>query len=603
MVDDPSGDDPSSKVNPTIAATEADMVPSLVSTISLPPIGYALGHVIGRGGMGEVHAAQDKRIGREVALKRMRNATPSHEAVTRFLREARTQARLDHPAICPVHELGIDEEGRPYFTMKRITGTTLARLIADGGSLQRLLRAFVDVCLAIDFAHSRGVVHRDLKPANVMLGDYGEVYVLDWGVARWLMEQTDPETFDPVSAQPAVGPDDSTKSGALLGTPGYIPPEQIQGAPAAAPADVYSLGAILFEILAAEPLHPRGQSAIGRTLSAPQASPAQRRPDRHVPPELDVICYLALSDSPADRPSAREIANKIQAYLDGDRDLERRQQLAQQQLASAREALASDAPDGRATAMRRAGRALALDPESTDAGEMVGALLLEPPAKLPLELDAALAAEEARQSTERNRQAVIAYLSIFTLLPLALLLEIKSYRLLFGFYALIAIGALFSWRHAQRGRASIPVILVSNIALALLFTRIAGPFILTPLFICGVLVSITSNPWLIKRMWAVIAWTTIAVMLPIVLERVGLLNLSWSIGDGAMLVVSDMFHTYGRAEEVALVIANLSFTVTVGLVALSIARGRSTAQRALLVQAWHLRQLLPTARRWATNLR
>src|SRR5678815_4795368 len=126
--------------------------------VTLPEPGYALGEMIGHGGMGEVMAAQDQRIGREVAVKRIRSREPSPDAVMRFLREARIQARLDHPAIVPVYELGTDADGRPYFTMKRLTGVTLAKKLSEGAPVQRLLRAFVDVCLAIQLAHSRGVV-------------------------------------------------------------------------------------------------------------------------------------------------------------------------------------------------------------------------------------------------------------------------------------------------------------------------------------------------------------------------------------------------------------------------------------------------------------
>ena len=123
--------------------------------LSLPAAGYQLGELIGRGGMGEVMAAHDQRIGREVAIKRMRTAAPDGEQLARFLREARIQARLDHPAIVPVHELGTDEAGRPYFTMKRVSGKTLAQRMTEGVTLQALLRALVDVCLAIDLAHAR----------------------------------------------------------------------------------------------------------------------------------------------------------------------------------------------------------------------------------------------------------------------------------------------------------------------------------------------------------------------------------------------------------------------------------------------------------------
>src|SRR5687768_12048048 len=140
--------------------------------------------------MGEVVLAKDQQLGRDVAIKRLRSANPSPATVQRFLREAKIQARLDHPAIVPVHQLGADTNGQPYFVMKRLAGTTLAEHIKKRSKTQHeLLRAFVDVCLAIVFAHERGVIHRDLKPSNIMLGEYGEVYVIDWGVARIVDEK------------------------------------------------------------------------------------------------------------------------------------------------------------------------------------------------------------------------------------------------------------------------------------------------------------------------------------------------------------------------------------------------------------------------------
>jgi len=136
---------------------------------------------LGKGGMGEVMAVRDSAIGREIALKRIRKADPSDAMVQRFLREATIQARLDHPAIVPVYDIGRDDQGVPFFTMKKLAGTTLVNLLDDHKNypLQRLLRAFADVCLAIEFAHVRGIIHRDLKPDNIVLGEFGEVYVID----------------------------------------------------------------------------------------------------------------------------------------------------------------------------------------------------------------------------------------------------------------------------------------------------------------------------------------------------------------------------------------------------------------------------------------
>ncbi|MCX5743573.1 MAG: protein kinase, partial [Proteobacteria bacterium] len=166
--DDPEQTHPggTATVEDTGAATTrpADASGSPAGPLVLPAAGYIMGEVIGRGGMGEVITAHDRRIGRDVAIKRMRGDAPSAAAVARFLREARIQGRLDHPAIVPVHELAIDAEGHPFFTMKRLAGVTLGERMMKAGPQKPLLRAFVDVCLAIEFAHARGIVHRDLKP-------------------------------------------------------------------------------------------------------------------------------------------------------------------------------------------------------------------------------------------------------------------------------------------------------------------------------------------------------------------------------------------------------------------------------------------------------
>jgi len=597
-------DVPEPPATPTLRGTESDLRPAVSSAaVSLPDPGYKLGNLIGRGGMGEVLAAHDNRIGRDVAIKRMRNPRPSKEALARFLREARIQARLDHPAIVPVHELGTDDSGRPYFAMKRCSGVTLARLISEGGSFQRLLRAFVDVCLAIDFAHTHGVVHRDLKPANIILGEFGEVYVLDWGVARVLTDGPD----DPgASIQPSdetPDPEDSTKSGALLGTPGYIAPEQIEGAPPAPPVDVYALGCILFEMLANEPLHPRGEAAIGRTLSSPQVSPARRRPDRTIPPELDRVCFEALANEPDKRPTARQLADRVQAYLDGDRDLERRRLLAAEQLGLARQALVEGEPDARVVALRAAARSIALDPEALDAAELVSRLLLEPPKDPPPELERSLEEHERRISRHRSKRAIFAYLSVVALFPIVLMLDVKNWTVIAAFYGAVGLGIAATIHHYRIGKVSVPTVLAVNLALVLLFTRVASPFVLTPVMICCLAVGITPINWLNARPGFVVGYIVVAVMLPFVLEWVHLLPGTWSISNGAMMIQSDVFQTHGRFEEGCLVFTNLVFTVTVALLALVISRRRRLSQQALFVHAWHLRQLVPETRPWATQPR
>jgi serine/threonine-protein kinase len=569
--------------------------------VALPAIGYQLGATIGSGGMGEVVAAIDQRIGRDVAIKRMRSPHPSEEATARFLREARIQARLDHPAIVPVYELGTDEAGRPYFTMKRLAGRTLAQQLAEGEAQRRLLRAFVDVCLAVELAHAKGVVHRDLKPSNIMLGDYGEVYVLDWGVARVLADPSGAGPGPAAAPIPFDAPaqidslDEGTKTGTLLGTPGYISPEQLKGDPVAQPADVYALGSILFELLAGEPLHPKShQKAIASTLASPQELPSQRRPERAIPPELDDACAGALAEDPAERPTAHQLAYRVQAYLDGDRDLERRRALAMQQLRSAHAALASDDPDRRSTALRRSARALALDPESQEAGELVGSLLLEPPS---LHSSPALAAsldEHERQIARyRSRKSIYAYLSLFALLPFAFLIDLKSWAVVIACYATAAVGIVASFVHMRTGRPSVPVVLAVTFTLSVLFTRVASPFVLVPFLICCALAAITSIPAIAERPWLVMAWTFATVMAPFVGEWSGLVPASWDLSSRGMVITTDLVDRHGRNEAIALVSSHVLFTLVVGWLALVISRRRLTAQRQLYVQAWHLGQLVP----------
>src|SRR3569623_1872458 len=226
---------------------------------------YRVHRRIGKGGMGEVMLARDEQVGREVAIKRMRAANPSQRAIARFLREASVQGRLEHPALVPVHEIGRDSDGLPFFVMKRVTGTPLIKLIEDQTFvLQRVLRALVEVCWCIELAHVRGIIHRDLKPDNIMLGNFGEVYVLDWGVAKVFGEE---DVWSDVGSGSGSGVH-ATAAGTASGTPGYMAPEQERGsADIDGRADVYTLGCLLFDLLAGETLHPRGFQGLESALA------------------------------------------------------------------------------------------------------------------------------------------------------------------------------------------------------------------------------------------------------------------------------------------------------------------------------------------------
>jgi formylglycine-generating enzyme required for sulfatase activity len=259
--------------------------------------GYEVVGELGRGGMGVVYEAQDLAIQRPVAIKVLHpGATP--DAAGRFVAEARIIGQLEHPNIVPVHALGITEDGRRYFAMRKVAGTTLLQVLRDprAWTRHRLLVAFVQVCRAVAFAHERGVVHRDLKPSNLLLGEFGEVFVVDWGVAT------------------VVG--GGERPGTLVGTPGYIAPEQVDGGPPDPQADVWSLGAVLHEILAQKPAIA-GRSTNERLRNTLVGVPRLDRPD--LPDELAEIVAAALAPKAFRTASATALADDVDAFLEGTR--------------------------------------------------------------------------------------------------------------------------------------------------------------------------------------------------------------------------------------------------------------------------------------------
>jgi eukaryotic-like serine/threonine-protein kinase len=550
--------------------------------------GYALGEQIGSGGMGEVILAVDESVGRPVAIKRMLAANAKADEVARFLREARIQALLEHPAIVPVHAVGTDRSGKPYFTMKRVTGTTLADVLARGSeSTQRLLRAFVDVCHAIELAHTRKVVHRDLKPANIMLGDFGEVYILDWGVARVLDDDGALAARDsgpglPLDAQ-------LTHVGSVVGTPAYMAPEQARGNAIGPAADVWALGAILFEILTGDRLRAGPLDSLS---DAAARSPAQRRADAAIAPELDEVCRAALADDPAQRPSARELADRVQAYLDGDRDLETRRAFAQKLVAAAQQARAADRRD---EAIRQAGRALAIDVESRDAAALVAELLLTPPSpdKMPPELAHSLEKSEREVNRIRSRTGMFAVLFTFIMLPFVAFVEIGSWPLVGALFGIVLFLAGLQWFDAKTNAVSIWIIMAANLVFISVLTRISGTLLITPIAICGFALALASRAELSRRPWIAVAWAFAAQLIPMALEEAGVLAPTLTMTEAGFVAVGTVITSRGTIELAFLLVTHFTALAIVAVYAASLTRGRAEAQRATLIQEWHLRQLLP----------
>jgi eukaryotic-like serine/threonine-protein kinase len=284
--------------------------------------------LIGQGGMGEVRRVWDRYLKRKLAMKILK--VDSGEKRQRFLEEARTTARLQHPAIVPVHDIGTLADGRPFFTMKEVHGKTLEDAIHQahrewgaggdagaGHSLAHLVGLLERACQGVAYAHGQGVLHRDLKPSNLMVGDFGEVLVLDWGLTRWFAGLESGPSGE--SGDPLV-----TRAGTVMGTPMFMSPEQASGGSRATTrSDVYSLGAVLYNLLSGVPPYFDAPREIRMPVTYGPPRELAERPFLNprgpaIPPELKAICERAMARDPERRyASAGELAQALAAWLDG----------------------------------------------------------------------------------------------------------------------------------------------------------------------------------------------------------------------------------------------------------------------------------------------
>ena len=284
---------------------------------------YQLGPEHARGGLGRVYRAHDRRLERTVAIKALaREANP--RAAARFQREALVTARLQHPGIVPVYDSGRWPDGKPFYAMKLVAGRTLDEAVAaapDFAARLALLPHVLAVAEAVAYAHSEGVVHRDLKPSNVMIGDFGETVVVDWGLAR--DRRVSGSGDEPREAsrddggQYQVSHSGVTRVGAVVGTPAFMPPEQARGDAVDERADVYAIGAILYHVLAARaPFEGDTDSVLAKVVVVPPAPLEELAPA--VPRDLLAIVAKAMARDPAARyPSARELAADLSLFLTG----------------------------------------------------------------------------------------------------------------------------------------------------------------------------------------------------------------------------------------------------------------------------------------------
>lgn len=287
---------------------------------------YVFKSALGKGGMGEVFEVLDHALRRNVALKRLREDADTVKNRQRLLLEAQVTGLLEHPSIVPVYDIRNDEDGNPFYIMRVVQEQSLHGVIKDlrkgesKFSLVQLVSVLRQVSLAVHYAHDKGVIHRDLKPENILIGKYGEVYVIDWGIAKIVREGIGLET---------------TESGGdgLIGTPRYMSPEQARGESGLVDSrsDVYTLGTILYEILTLCPVFESDQilALLFKVVYDEPIAPTTRVPERNVPEVLEATTLRALQKDPAKRfQSAEDFAAELEAFLDGVKEAERKRELA-----------------------------------------------------------------------------------------------------------------------------------------------------------------------------------------------------------------------------------------------------------------------------------
>ena len=576
---------------------------------------YELITVLGTGGMGEVRLCKDRLIGRTVALKVMHDELATQpELRERFLREVRIQGQLEHPAVVPVYDLGVDSKGGILFTMKRIRGKTLDAVLeglrAGNAELtakysrRKLLTAFSSVCLAVDFAHQRGVIHRDIKPENIILGDYGEVYVLDWGIAKVTTASDEAPASEAIELTQDEMP--ATALGSLLGTPGYMSPEQSVGAidRLDARTDVYALGAILFEIVAGQTLHDPGlsvQKLLSATIRGVEARPSARGA-RDVPPELDAICVRATAPDPANRyPSARDLHDALDRFLDGDRNEELRRDLSKRHSKAAREALAKassggeEAQTARAVALREIGSAIALNPTNMDALRTMARLLMDVPDEVPPEAAAELNNVAADTRRDAARMSANRFLMWLAFLPLALWMGVRHIPSTAAAVIAMLLCAATSWwmsRHtAVDRRHGLALLLLSSVTVGLM-SALFGPFILVPGLIATNTMFFASSADRKSRR-VVIAAGVMTIALPFMLEVSGVLPPAYAFKDGLLQVLPRATELPAMQTMMCLLLTSVAMVVIPGILMGRMRDALTRAERRLVLQAWHLRQLVP----------
>lgn len=625
----------------TIAVLETPPIPVDVRDEDLAdlarPERYLEGSLLGQGGMGEVRSVRDSRLGREVAVKVLHGGVdgPSFHGQRRFLREARVQGQLEHPTIVPVYDLEWHADGEARLYMKRVRGVTLEDVISalnrreeafvQRFTRRRLLTAFVSVCRGIDYAHARGVVHRDIKPSNIMLGEYGEVHVLDWGIAgirhgRDIVhaDASENASQSEIAANASLataktmeanagdenGTSNQTADGTLLGTPGYMAPEQARGDVALidARSDVFALGAVLFELLTLEPLI-LGRSVMQKIeatlfMTEPRI-PSSVAPNAEIPPELDAICAQCCASDPVHRfSSAGAIAEAVDRYLDGDRDLAARRALAQTHIDAAEEAL-QKAPEGdgeaRAIAVRELTRALALDAKHKTAAERLGQLLMDVSGKMPKEAADELEAWQAKAAENTARISRTRAGGAVFMATLGLLMGVRNYPLAFltfgGLMASVLLQYLWTQSKNEKRRE---YLLVASV-LSMIITLIAmdygfSPAIFVPLVsVANGLLILGQTNFRSRRLAMFLC--TVPPLFPFAIAALGLSPWPFEISRDFIKIPAQIFWFSPTATMGILALLSLGMSIAPLIVVAEVRERLRSVEERVFLQSWHLRQL------------
>ena len=588
----------------TLTATGEEQVKATRGKCAYPAR-YDLEGFVASGGMGDVWLYHDRTLGRNVALKELK---PTHAGIQRrklrFIREAQVQAALQHPGIVPIYDFAACDSGGAYFTMRHVEGQTLAEVVQkrvrgeDTYSQRQLLAALDSVSLTLQYAHERGVVHRDLKPENVILGDYGEVYVLDWGVAK--VFDPDGERHSAVQVSAKV----QSHADCVVGTLEYMAPEQLAGGEIVGPgADVFALGILLFEVLTGELLREGDEKSVVEQVARGDDLPERISAAGDVPAPLAELCIAATSRYFRDRPTAREFHEHLLAYLEGETNAERLRTAAGQHVQSARARLSLNPPGSsgdemhHAAAVAELGRALALDPTRTDALETLRALLDGKSQEVPDGAQKELSRQRDEAARESARASIFVYTAWLALIPLALIMGIRSLPalafLVSGPALLVAVNLWVD----RKGHFSAPL---TWIALILSFTSVsalsvfAGPYLLVPSLAVATAVTYLiafrgNRP--IQIATQVLA--PLAVAVPIALQAAGLLPRSYVFKDGHVVIKPFAVDLPPAMTEVLFLVGGTLLVVLANYIVTRVVTTLDRAEKRTLGQAWWLRQLLP----------